>query len=206
MQKKRNRKVEAWLEDVFPKEKNVYMPYVELTARELSIVAAAALDAALAELLSRRLMNFPQKEQFLGVDGTPFAPAGTFTARMQLALLTGVIADFEFDVLRLIQKLRNLFAHRVNISMADPQVIKLVLKLRDHWMQLGAAAYEKRVESEEEAQKRELMLKMAQNLEKWIAVDADFGRIPIFILLGTIQRVWSRLDVPRIEGVGTFKS
>ena len=47
--------VERWLADVFPGEENIYSEYRELHPRELTIVAVAVLDSALAEILTLRL-------------------------------------------------------------------------------------------------------------------------------------------------------
>ena len=63
-------KVERWLTEIFPGEDQIYLAYHGLPERELVIVSAAVLDAALVELLSLRLLDLPKEvEPFLGVDG-----------------------------------------------------------------------------------------------------------------------------------------
>jgi hypothetical protein len=80
-------KIEHWLEEVFPGKSRIYEEYRLLPPRELAVVAAAVLDLALATLLSRRFMDYPaESEAFLGVNGDGRAPAGSFGARIQLAL------------------------------------------------------------------------------------------------------------------------
>lgn len=93
-------KSEKWLKELFPGDDRIYAEYHHLPTRELVIVAAAVLDAALAELLSKRLRDFPKEiESFLGVNGDGQAPASTFGARIQLALLIGLVTPDDADIL-----------------------------------------------------------------------------------------------------------
>jgi len=63
-------KIERWLAEVFPGEKEIYSEYRELPPRELAIVCSAVLDVALAELLSLRLAEHGKEvEEFLGANG-----------------------------------------------------------------------------------------------------------------------------------------
>ena len=128
-------KIERWLTEVFPGESQIYSEYRSLAPRELAIVAAAVLDAALAELLSLRLVeHYKEVEEFLGLDGDGRAPAGTFGARIQLALLVGLISSDEAAILRAIKELRNLFAHRLRIGFLSPAVLKVTTKLLSLWL------------------------------------------------------------------------
>ncbi|WP_447774804.1 hypothetical protein [Variovorax boronicumulans] len=118
-------KIERWLAEVFPGKGQIYAEYRALPTRELAIVAAAVLDVALAELLSLRLMHIGNEaEEFLGVNGDGRAPAGSFGARIQLALLVGLLTPEDAAILRTIKELRNLFAHRVRLTFLSPQVLK----------------------------------------------------------------------------------
>lgn len=125
-------KVERWLDEVFPGPEKIYSAYRDLTRRELAIVAAGVLDTALAELLSLRLQEHPREyELFLGLNEDGRAPCGSFGARIQLALLLGIITDFDASVLRTVKNIRNKFAHRINIDFTDEQVKPLVISLHD---------------------------------------------------------------------------
>jgi hypothetical protein len=117
-------KVERWLTEVFPGQNRIYLEYRALPERELVIVSAAVLDAALVELLSLRLLDLPKEvEAFLGVDGDGRAPIASFGARIQLALLLGIITSEDAAVLRQIKALRNLFAHRARIRLVHPSAV-----------------------------------------------------------------------------------
>ncbi len=128
-------KIERWLTGVFPGESQIYSEYRSLPPRELAIVAAAVLDVALAELLSLRLAEHENEvEEFLGLDGDGRAPAGTFGARIQLALLVGLISSDDAAILRAIKELRNLFAHRVRVGFLSPAVLKVTTRLHSLWL------------------------------------------------------------------------
>lgn len=127
-------KIEKWLEEVFPGESNLFSEYRNLSEREFVIVAAGVLDLALAELISKRLIDNPKEyESFLGLDESGNAPAGSMGARIQLALLLGIIRIEDARILRIIKNIRNKFAHRVNVSFLDPSVQPLASKLLVEW-------------------------------------------------------------------------
>ena len=127
-------KVEHWLEEVFPGKSRIYEEYRLLPSRELAIVAAAVLDLALATLLSRRFIDSPaESDAFLGVNGDGRAPAASFGARIQLALLLGIITESDAEILRAIKELRNLFAHRVRVDFCSPIAQKPLRALCSRW-------------------------------------------------------------------------
>jgi hypothetical protein len=66
--------------------------------------------------------NRKEIELFLGIDGDGRAPAGSFGARIQLALLVGLITEEDATILRQIKNLRNTFAHRVKVDFLSPSV------------------------------------------------------------------------------------
>lgn len=128
-------KIERWLAEVFPGESEIYREYRGLPPRELAIVCAAVLDVALAELLTLRLANREKElEEFLGLNGDGRAPAGSFGARIQLALLVGLLTPDDAAALRTIKELRNLFAHRVRINFLSPAVLKATTRLHALWL------------------------------------------------------------------------
>ena len=128
-------KVEKWLREVFPGREKIYSEYRSLSARELAIVSAAVLDLALAELITRRLNDFPsESEGFLGLDGDGRAPAASFGARIQLGLLIGLLTREDAEVLRALKEVRNQFAHRVRVGFLSPSVQKALKKLYTAWL------------------------------------------------------------------------
>ena len=130
-------KVERWLSDVFPGEARVYEEYRHLPRRELAVVAASVLDLALAELISMRLLDLPKEyEEFLGLNEDGRAPVATFGARIQLALLLGIITDHDAAILRTIKNIRNKFAHRVRVDFTSDEVKPLMIGLWDKWSTL----------------------------------------------------------------------
>lgn len=128
-------KVERWLDDVFPGKDRIYDEYRHLPRRELGVVAAAVLDVALAELLSRRLIDKPKEcEEFLGLNEDGRAPCGSFGSRIQLALLLGIITDTDASLLRTVKNIRNKLAHRVKADYNTPDVLPLVVSLHDKFL------------------------------------------------------------------------
>lgn len=127
-------KTERWLQDVFPGKENIYSSYQNLSNRELTIVSAAVLDAALAELLFIRLGG-PEKEResFLGVNGDGRAPGASFGARIQIALLLNIIEPDDAVILRCIKAIRNHFAHRSSPSFTDQDVCAKTLSMLNTW-------------------------------------------------------------------------
>lgn len=133
-------KIERWLAEVFPGESKIYSEYRGLPPRELAIVCAAVLDVALAELLTLRLADREKDlEEFLGLNGDGRAPAGTFGARIQLALLVGLLTPNDAAALRAIKDLRNLFAHRARINFLTPAVVKTTTRLHAVWLEHAEA-------------------------------------------------------------------
>ncbi|WP_114732823.1 hypothetical protein [Vibrio cholerae] len=127
-------KSERWLNEVFPGEHELFSKYTDLTDRELAIVAAGTLDLALAELINKRLVNLPKEScAFLGLDESGSAPAGSMGARIQLALLLGIIRPEDARILRIIKNVRNKFAHRINVSFLDDSIQGLLSKLLNGW-------------------------------------------------------------------------
>jgi hypothetical protein len=125
-------KIERWLSDVFPGKTEIYNEYRLLPRRELAVVAAAVLDIALAELLSRRVSDHAKEyEEFLGLNGDGRAPCGSLGARIQLALLLGIVTEQDAAVLRAVKNIRNRMAHRVLSDFNSPDVLPLVSSLHD---------------------------------------------------------------------------
>jgi len=127
-------KIEKWMLQVFPGADNIYSEYRGLSRREIAVVAAGVLDLAIAELVSKRLLDLPNEyEEFLGLSEDGRAACGTFGSRIQLALLVGVITPADAGLLRSIKAIRNKFAHRITVDFNSPQVVPLVVRLHGQW-------------------------------------------------------------------------
>jgi hypothetical protein len=130
-------KVEKWLDEIFPGEDKIYDEYRELRPRELVIVSVAALDSALAQLITLRVKNIPgEYESFLGLNEDGRAPVASFGSRIQLALLLGIITEKDASVLRALKQLRNLFAHRVHVNFVSPRIHKPLNELYKAWVEI----------------------------------------------------------------------
>lgn len=121
--------------EVFPGADRIYTEYRLLPRRELAVVAAAVLDSALLELLSKRLGGASSEVvAFLGANGDGRAPCGSFGARIQLALLIHIVTENDAIVLRCIKNIRNRFAHEVKSDFTSPSVLPLVQKMHDQFL------------------------------------------------------------------------
>ncbi len=125
-------KTEKWKQDIFPGTERVYEEYRLLPARELVIVGTAVLDSALAELISMRLLDHSTEyEAFLGLNEDGRAPCATFGARIQLAVLLGIISPQDAAILRTLKKMRNKMAHKVKIDFTSKEMVALSVELSD---------------------------------------------------------------------------
>lgn len=186
-------KIERWLAEVFPGKGQIYAEYRALPPRELAIVAAAVLDVALAELLSLRLMPIGNEaEEFLGINGDGRAPAGSFGARIQLALLVGLLTPEDATILRTIKELRNLFAHRVRLTFLSPQVLKVTTKLHRQWAAHNRLFYEGVPQEHEDAQ----MVEIAQ----YLPIVAEAGEALLLSVFSVYQAYFHRMH-SRIERI-----
>ena len=73
------------------------------------LIAAALLDSALEDVLKKKLVVTPEKEDAL-FDGA-YAPLRSFSAKIELAFRLGLIMRKTRQMLHLVRKLRNEFAH-----------------------------------------------------------------------------------------------
>lgn len=179
-------RAERWLSEVFPGASNIYSEYRNLPPRELAIVAAAVMDAALAELLSLRLAGPTNEiEELLGVDGDGRAPAGSFGARIQLALLTGLITRDDAAILRTMKKLRNLFAHRVRVGFLSPSVLRTTTRLHALWL--------KRVKGLKRAGAISGNSRQLQQLAKYLPKYAEAGEGLLLSVFTVYQAYFHRL-------------
>lgn len=127
-------KIEKWFEEVFPGEENIYLEYKNLNPRELAIVSSGVCDLALAELISLRLHDgHTECSSFLGANGDGRAPVASFGSRIQLAYLLFIISKQDVRILRTIKSIRNSFAHKVNVTFTDKDILKQLRVLGEEW-------------------------------------------------------------------------
>jgi hypothetical protein len=187
-------KVEKWLAEVFPGEEAIYVEYQGLPPRELVIVAAAVLDVALAELLSLRLIDLAKEaEPFLGLDGDGRAPAGSFGARIQLALLTGILTQDDATILRQIKQLRNLFAHRVRIDLMHPSALKVTQAILTLWVKRSAKLFD---------QPEEFVASTMSDIRNGLDKDPAAGHGLVLAIFSVYQAMFHRMH-GRIERLGS---
>jgi hypothetical protein len=192
-------KIEKWLSEVFPGENNLFSEYRNLSEREFVIVAAGVLDLALAELISKRLIDNPKEyESFLGLDESGNAPAGSMGARIQLALLLGIIRIEDARILRIIKNIRNKFAHRVNVSFLDPSVQPLASKLLVEWSERSKFILQSYPEEVRVASKKGL-----RELKDQLDKDTQAGEGLLLAVFSVYQAYFYRLNdrVERIQYV-----
>jgi hypothetical protein len=188
-------KIEKWFTEVFPGKDRIYEEYRHLTNRELAIVSAAVLDTALAELLSKRVVDFPgEYEEFLGLDGDGRAPVGTFGARIQLALLVGLIRPGDAAVLRAVKAIRNVFSHRVKITFLSKEIQNLSKRLLDILSTQSLMLWK------EDSAPRKVAF---STLKKNIPIHEEAGAGLLLTVFAIYQAYFHRLNdmVSRIEGM-----
>jgi DNA-binding MltR family transcriptional regulator len=83
--------------------------------RGLALIAASALDELLLRVLQAYLLPIPASIKVL--EGAQ-APIGTFSARLDMAAALGLITNKEYKVATLIRKIRNEFAHVLDLTLS----------------------------------------------------------------------------------------
>lgn len=123
----KKRKVEDWVRDLYPRD-GMAEAYSHLPPRELALVAAASLDAALVQILERSLHG-PRSsvEGLLGIGAN--GPCKSFAARIQLAVAVEAIPPGLGLWLDGIRDVRNPFAHRAQVTFTDDDVRKSLRRL-----------------------------------------------------------------------------
>lgn len=86
------------------------------------LIAGSYLDKCLAAMLKRRLAKCKETNELL----TPNGSLGTFSARITMAFVLGLITKITHDNLNVVRKIRNHFAHHhLDMTFADPGVQSL---------------------------------------------------------------------------------
>ena len=105
--------------------------FMEKTNREsdlgVTLVTASMLDNMLEQIIrSYLLLNSATEKLFNGA----FAPISSFSARISVSRSLGLIDEVEYSDLEKLRKIRNHFAHDLNASFDDNNVIDACKNLR----------------------------------------------------------------------------
>lgn len=95
----------------------------ETTDRACVIVAVAYLDDLLRNILTCFMTEVKDKENNVLFEGSN-APLASFSSKIKIAFRFGLISVWEHNTLESIRKIRNKFAHVVNIKSLDTPEIK----------------------------------------------------------------------------------
>ena len=98
------------------------------------LVTCSMLDDLLRKIISSFLLKGKEANDL--IEGFN-APLGTFSARIKCAHAMGLITKKEFSECNILRKIRNEFAHNINISFEEQSIIDLCKNL-----QLRAKDYE----------------------------------------------------------------
>jgi DNA-binding MltR family transcriptional regulator len=102
--------------------KAIYDEIDAQTDRGAAIIAAAILDDFLSDLIKKRLVLTPKIEQRIFNFDTG-GLASEYTQKIDLAFSIGLFNQKIFEDLRLIGKIRNRFAHKIDpITFSDPEI------------------------------------------------------------------------------------
>jgi hypothetical protein len=128
------RKIESWkTPDLKCISDEAHKRLDQSNDRDFVITECTILELALVHLLENRLVNLPKvTERFLGLANDE-GPASTFSGRIQLGALVGLISESGARYLTALKNIRNKFAHRVVIDFTNDEVVKELNKLRPFW-------------------------------------------------------------------------
>ena len=92
--------------------------------RGAALIGAALLDGHLCLLIASFLIDDKNEvNELLGINSY-YSPLGTFSARIRAAYCLGLISRDEFHDLRIIQRIRNAFAHELDSSSFGSEQIR----------------------------------------------------------------------------------
>jgi DNA-binding MltR family transcriptional regulator len=108
--------------------------------RAAVLVAVALIDDLVNELIIK--YTFIENDEDIVAELTdPMrnSPLGTFVSRIKFAYAIGLISKEQMNDLKIVAKIRNMFAHRTTISFQDPEVITLCSKLEKTDLQINSS-------------------------------------------------------------------
>lgn len=96
------------------------------------IISGALIDTLLRDLLVTFMVNDKKEvDSLVGSEKDVDKPLGAFGARIKAAYCLGLISKEEYSDLKIIQKVRNQFAHKLHgFSFDDPMIVDLCNSLR----------------------------------------------------------------------------
>ena len=95
--------------------------------RGVVLISCATIHDLLGRLIELFLVSHKAVEALLK---GPFAPLGTFSARISAAVSLGLISDAEYRDCETLRKIRNAFAHDVKVSFREQRVNNFCKTLR----------------------------------------------------------------------------
>jgi DNA-binding MltR family transcriptional regulator len=102
--------------------------YQNESDRAAAIVGAAFLDEQIKEYIRQFLID---DEKFVNDLFAPDRPLGAFGARIQIAYALGLLTNDEYHDLKVVQGIRNAFAHDLHgLSFNDPWIKQQCLLLK----------------------------------------------------------------------------
>ena len=103
--------------------------------RGIALVAAAMLDEALLALLLRSILStLSDDNSRIDVRGKLFddrGPLQTFSAKIDMAYVSGCIDEDDWKALHIVRKIRNEFAHSVSLDFSDQSIQARIGNLRE---------------------------------------------------------------------------
>lgn len=118
--------------DIF--DENWKLMHEELSGeseRACAIVGVAYLDDLLGQVLENYLLENTSAYHDLINPENINAPLSSFGARITAAYGTGLLSEVDLEVMRILKKIRNLFAHNIKLSFRDDKVISRCNRLEE---------------------------------------------------------------------------
>lgn len=107
----------------------------EESNRGIALVAAALLDEALVALLERSVLStLSDDSRRMDVRGQLFndrGPLQTFSAKIDMAYVSGCIDEDDWKALHIVRRIRNAFAHSISLDFSDQSIQARIGNLRE---------------------------------------------------------------------------
>lgn len=122
-----------------PKLQDEWEPFLNEVAHESdrasAVLSAAYLDEMLGKLIESFMVDDNKAVDALLSSSKPYAPLGSFSAKIIMAYCLGLIDKIQYDDLNVIKRIRNLFAHGLHgLSFQSKQISDETKKLKTHRM------------------------------------------------------------------------
>ena len=104
-----------------------FMPFLDAynieSPRGKVLIACNFLDRALRDIILSHMLDVKEAHKLLGDENNTFAPLSSFVSRSTTAFALGLISEVEFKEIGTIAKIRNRFAHDIDISFENQRII-----------------------------------------------------------------------------------